>query len=105
MKKPISFDELCRRTMKPASIGRAKANAQIILRDMMLKELREALGVTQRQLSQTLRLSQPSLSKIERQADMQIATLRKVVRALGGEIEIIARFPKADVRIMLPPAA
>ena len=46
-----------------------------------------------------------NLSKIERQSDMQIATLRKVVHALGGQIEIIARFPNANVRIVLPNAA
>ena len=103
--KTVSFDELCRKTMTPASIRRAKAKGEVILRDMMLRELREALGVSQRELARALKLSQPGVWKIEKQSDMQIATLRKVVRALGGELEIIARFPKANVRIVLPPAA
>src|SRR5437016_4947591 len=105
MNKTMTFDELCRRTMKPRSIRRAKSRARGILRDMMLKELREALGLSQRDLSRKLKLSQPSVWKLERQADMQVATLRRVVRALGGDIEIIARFPAADVRIVLPSAA
>ena len=30
---------------------------------------------------------------------MQVSTLKKIVEALGGEVHIIARFPKADVQI------
>ncbi len=37
--------------------------------------------------------------KLERQDDMQVSTLKKVLEALGGEVHIIARFPKADVEI------
>jgi signal transduction histidine kinase len=36
---------------------------------------------------------------------MQIATLRKIVSAFGGNLEIIARFEGTDIRIVLPPAA
>ncbi len=30
---------------------------------------------------------------------MQISTLRKIVEGLGGELEVLARFPKGLVRI------
>jgi hypothetical protein len=30
---------------------------------------------------------------------MQISTLRKIVKALGGELEVLARFPKGTVKI------
>jgi hypothetical protein len=30
---------------------------------------------------------------------VQISTLKKIIEALGGEVHIIARFPKAKVRI------
>jgi hypothetical protein len=44
-------------------------------------------------------MKQPSLSKLENATDMQIATLQKLVAALGGEIEIVAKLPKGTVRL------
>jgi hypothetical protein len=44
-------------------------------------------------------IKQPSLSKLEKQSDMQISTLRKIVKALGGELEVLARFPKGTVKL------
>ena len=46
-----------------------------------------------------LGIKQPSLSKLEKQSDMQISTLRRIVNALGGELEVIARFPNGTVKI------
>ena len=43
--------------------------------------------------------SEASVSKLERRADMYISTLRGFVEAMGGELEIVARFPDGDVRI------
>jgi hypothetical protein len=50
-------------------------------------------------LAATLGIRQPSLSKLEKQSDIQVSTLRKIVKALGGELEIVARFPKQAVRL------
>ena len=44
-------------------------------------------------------MKQPSLSKLEKQTDMQISTLGKIVTALGGELEVLARFPKGTIKI------
>ena len=101
--KTIPLDELLARHMTPESIARAKAKARKLAEQMELRDIRQALKITQRGLARSLKVAQPTLAKIEKQPDMQIATLRKVVRALGGDIEIIARFPQADVRIKLPP--
>ena len=46
-----------------------------------------------------LGIKQPSLSKLEKQSDMQISTLRRIVNDLGGELEVIAGFPKGTVKI------
>ena len=31
---------------------------------------------------------------------MQVTTLQKIIGALGGELEIICKFPKAEVRLV-----
>jgi transcriptional regulator with XRE-family HTH domain len=56
-------------------------------------------GKSQQEVAETLGIKQPSLSKLEKQTDMQLSTLRKIVKALGGELEVLARFPKGTVRI------
>ncbi len=45
-------------------------------------------------------MKQPNLSKLENATDMQVTTLQKLVGALGGEVEIVCKFPKGDVRLV-----
>ena len=100
--KTIPIDEVLARHMTPASIARAKAKAARILEEMELREIREALKISQRGLARSMKIAQPTLSKLEKQPDMQIATLRKVVRALVGDIDIIARFGGDEFGILFP---
>jgi hypothetical protein len=44
-------------------------------------------------------MKQASISKLERRADMYISSLRRFVEAMGGQLEITAKFPEGDVRI------
>ena len=66
---------------------------------MLLSEVRQLTGKSQRQIAEALGIKQPSLSKLEKQSDMQISTLQKIVKALGGELEVLAKFPKGTVKI------
>jgi transcriptional regulator with XRE-family HTH domain len=95
-----TFDPLVARTMSKASQRRARARAKQLLGEMLLGELRRASGYSQRALAGKLKMKQPSLSKLENAADMQVTTLQKLVAALGGEVEIVARFPRGDVRLV-----
>jgi hypothetical protein len=46
-----------------------------------------------------MRISQPAVSKLERRADVSVSALRDYVAALGGELELSARFPDGVVRL------
>jgi transcriptional regulator with XRE-family HTH domain len=94
-----SFDDLVKRTTTKKVRQRAAARTQELLEELLLSEIRELAGKSQRQVAEALGIKQPSLSKLEKQADMQISTLRRIVQALGGELEVIAKFPKGRVRI------
>lgn len=77
-----------------------EARADIELIEAALDELRRARSLSQAQLAEILEIKQSSISKIERQTDMYLSTLRNFIRAMGGELEVIARFPDAPaVRI------
>jgi ribosome-binding protein aMBF1 (putative translation factor) len=95
-----SFDDLVSRTMSKASQKRAAERTEVLLREMLLSDLRKATGYSQKKLAAKLRMKQPSLSKLENARDMQVTTLRKLVGALGGELEIVCKFPKGDVRLV-----
>ncbi len=94
-----SFDALIKRTTTKRTQIRAARRTRELLAELLLSEVRQLAGKSQQQVAQTLGIKQPSLSKLERQSDMQISTLRKIVKALGGELEVLAKFPKGTVKI------
>jgi hypothetical protein len=55
--------------------------------------------MTQVALAKQLNMVQPSVSRLERQADLYVSTLRRYVEALGGRLEIHAVFPDLDYEI------
>jgi len=66
---------------------------------MPLAELRQARKLSQEQIASSLHVKQAAISKLERRTDMYISTLRKFVKAMGGDLEITARFPDGSVKI------
>ena len=75
--------------------SRARIEAQVAkdLTEMPLQELRRARALSQARLAETLGMTQPEISKIEHRTDLYLSTLRSYVEAMGGELEIIVRFP------------
>jgi len=92
------YSEL-RSKMAPASRARAEAQAQQMLEELPLHELRQALDLTQDELAAILKVNQAAVSKLERRTDMYISTLSRFVEAMGGSLELHARFPGGDVKI------
>lgn len=92
------FSEL-RERMSPESQSRAEMKAQVMLAEMPLNELRLARGLSQKALAEMLHVQQPSIAKMERRTDMYISTLRSHIEAMGGQLEVVARFPDGIVRI------
>ena len=92
------FSELSAQ-MPPQALERAQAQAQGMLKEMALQELRQARGLSQQMLADVLQVQQPSIAKIEKRTDMYLSTLRSHIEAMGGELELIARFPEGQVKI------
>ena len=66
---------------------------------LALHELRKTRAVSQEALAAKLAVGQPAVAKLERRADMYVSNLRRYVEALGGTMEITARFPDGAVTI------
>ncbi len=67
--------------------------------EMTLAELRQARQLTQQTLSGTLQVGQAAVAKMEKRTDMYVGNLRRFVEAMGGELEVVARFPEGSVKI------
>jgi predicted transcriptional regulator len=83
--------------MTPAQRERANARVSELQNEMLLSELRKFAGQTQQALADEVGVSQPCLSKMEKQTDMQIGTLDRIITSLGGRLEVIAHMPGGDV--------
>ncbi len=69
------------------------------LLELDLRELRKARGLTQQEMAQAAAMAQSEVSRLERREDYLLSTLRRVVAALGGELEVVARFEGQAVRL------
>src|SRR5271154_2723050 len=85
--------------MTPERREKVKAKTRQLLHEMLLSEVRKEAGLTQETVAKELGIKQPTLSRLESQDDMQISTLSRLVKALGGQLEIIAHLPNGDVRL------
>lgn len=75
-------------------LAEIEARYQEMLREIEgLAELRRLAGKAQADVARALDIKQPSISKIEHQADMYISTLRDDVEALGGRLDIVVTLP------------
>jgi DNA-binding XRE family transcriptional regulator len=72
----------------------AQENTRI---EMTLEQMRKARHQTQAQLAEQLGTNQGALSRLERQGDLYVSTLRRFVEAMGGELMIGARFGKGPM--------
>jgi transcriptional regulator with XRE-family HTH domain len=70
-----------------------------------LADVRRARKMTQEQLANALDVSQAQVSRVERQADLHLSTLRSYIEAMGGELVLVARFEgRKDAEIPIEPA-
>ncbi len=88
-----------REKMGPERVAKAKARAKEMQAEMLLAELRKLEGVTQVELAEKLGIKQPAVSQLEQQDDMQVSTLQRIVKAMGGVLEITVRLPGGEYRL------
>lgn len=93
-----SFEEL-RSRMSPRARARAQTEALRLRKEMDLADIRRALRLSQEELAQTLNVGQAAVAKLEKRTDLYVSSLRRFIEAMGGELEITARFPGGAVRI------
>lgn len=65
-----------------------------------MRELRKERGISQEVLAESLNVRQSAISKLERRNDVLVSSIREIVRSMGGELRITAKFPDGMERTL-----
>jgi hypothetical protein len=90
-----NFDEL-RNRMSPERRAHKEKRVEEDLRNMLISSLRRAAARTQAEMVDEIGVQRSNEFDNEAQDDMQISTLRRIIEALGGRLEIIADLPGGE---------
>ncbi|MBK0867408.1 MULTISPECIES: helix-turn-helix transcriptional regulator [unclassified Saccharopolyspora] len=96
-----AIDEAAGRDVE-ASRERARARTQSYVLGNRLAGLRERAGLSQSALAERMGISQVRVSAIERGASlepMEVATIRRYITALGGQMRVVADFDDHDITV------
>lgn len=94
-----TWGELKNKTMTAVEQRKARKLAEQGLAKIEINQLRETMKMTQTELAQKLKVTQAAISRLEGRSDWHLSTLKDFVHALGGEVEILARFANRTVRL------
>lgn len=70
-----------------------KRSQELVDEYMALQEIRKARELTQKDVAKKLKISQDGVSRLEQRSDVMLSTLRKYVEAMGGSLNLVAKFP------------
>jgi hypothetical protein len=94
-----SWGTLKRERLSREALARIDARVEREAEQLTLKELRRRLELTQATVGLSAAMTQSELSRLESRSDHLTSTLRRYVRALGGELEIAAVFGSRRVKL------
>jgi transcriptional regulator with XRE-family HTH domain len=94
--KTKPFSEL-RKKMTPEQKTHSEARAKLVSLHIALIELQQSLGIAQEDLEKDLGIDFSNVSELENSDDIQITTLSRYVKALGGSLKLVAHFPNEEI--------
>ena len=92
----ISYKEKRKEFSKEAQ-ERISAKADEIRNELrLLRAVREITGISQEELAQKLNVGQSYISRLERRDNITLATLVRIIDALGGSVDITINLPERE---------
>jgi len=86
------FSEL-RAKLPPDAQESAKKKSEIFKLDIRLENIRKARRVAKKTIADRVGVKQPSLAQMEKEDDLHLSSLKKLVEAMEGSLNISADFP------------
>jgi DNA-binding XRE family transcriptional regulator len=99
--KTHKWKDINRSKNDPERAARVEARVQAELIEMSLSELRRELGITQVELARSAEVAQSQISTLENRDDHLVSTLRRHVRALGGDLEVVAVVGEKRIKLVV----
>lgn len=85
--------------MSPEQRARLAAEAARLRAEFPLALLRRQLDLSQQTVADRMGVSRTSVSRLEQQSRAHLRELRSYVEAMGGDLEITARFSEGEIRL------
>ena len=98
--KVTPWDEVEKRYYTDEQIEARKQWAERETLEMNLQKLRKLFNITQKKLEAKINMPQCEISLLEKRKDHLVSTLKRYVEALGGELEVVARFDDKTIRLV-----
>lgn len=81
-------------TEKPEVVALAREQAETMLLNIHLAELRELVEKTQMDIAETLGVKQPTIAEMEKPGrDIKLSSLKRYVEATGGKLRVDIELP------------
>lgn len=88
-----TLDEILK-TEDPQVVAEATAQAEEILLDIHLREIRSLMDKTQAEMAEAMGVRQPTVAGMEKPGkDMRLSSLKKYVEAGGGKLRVEIELP------------
>lgn len=99
-----SFTELAEGLYERSPESRARVAEKVarLTEELGLADLRSRMEQTQADVAKAIGTSQSGVSRLERQQDLLVSTLRDYIAATGGQLRLVAEYPDYDLEIRLP---
>jgi CRISPR/Cas system-associated exonuclease Cas4 (RecB family) len=93
------WSETRRKYLSTEQIEKNRRWAEQKTLEMNLREVRKLVGKTQKDVEEASVMAQSEVSQVEQREDHLVSTLRKFIEALGGQLDIIARFGDKTIKL------
>ena len=94
---------------RPEIVEAAQREADDMLFDLRLAELREQANLTQEKIAQALQVTQPTVAGFEKSGqDLRLSSLKRYIEAIGGRVRLDIELPDGshhDFPIGVTPAS
>ncbi|QLE54785.1 transcriptional regulator [Nostoc sp. TCL26-01] len=90
------YSEL-RKRMTPEQRAKNATRAQMMLLHLNLLELKESLELTNNSLENDLTTFESTIAELETQEDIQVFALSRCLKAFGGSLKLVAKFPNQEI--------
>lgn len=76
---------------------KASIDEHVAKKRATLSQVRQALGLTQKQLADTLNMDQGEISRLEHRENIHLTTLSRFIEATGGRLRLVAVYDDAEI--------